>query len=302
MKACVAGAIGLTSIAAAFAATPSPPPQTLSEDTRTASTEELNSLGTTVMMLYVEVGCGLLEQHDAVALTNSELQKLPKGASMQHLNIIASAKLQGLAKAPGKCAYLKQNPEALAMVKRIQDAARALSQPEARSSPAPGPGTTYSKVPYPACYMFEGTKEYENCDAALSKGGTEAEAYIKAHDPDGAEAVETLRLSQGPSISRVYKLCWIEDPSCVSILRASYERVMALPHGLNHPMMGICDQGAYGLGVKGPNGQTIATARLSDEEIVATFMQMAGEGGAYPSLDYFEAEVLRVAMPCWRNP
>jgi hypothetical protein len=33
-------------------------------------------------------------------------RRIPKGASMQHSNVIASAKLQGLAKAPGKCAYL----------------------------------------------------------------------------------------------------------------------------------------------------------------------------------------------------
>jgi hypothetical protein len=80
---------------------------------------EANSLGTTVMMLYVMVNCKELNERDAEVLINAELRKLKVIDPRVQLKIATSAKLQAAMTNPHVCARLDQQD-----VFRIKQAVR----------------------------------------------------------------------------------------------------------------------------------------------------------------------------------
>ena len=114
---------------------------------------EVNSLGTTVMMLYVMVNCKAIEENDAILTVNSELQKL-KGKGIEpvvQLNVVASAKLQAAAKAtPNACAYLRHHPDE---VTKVKQAVAAIKQAQAQQAD--------QSDPYAGAYQNQRMKMYQ---------------------------------------------------------------------------------------------------------------------------------------------
>jgi hypothetical protein len=88
--------------------------------------------------------------------------------------------------------------------------------------------------------------------------------------------------AQNVAASRVFKLCLMEDPSCMGLVRGAHARVMAQQAKAQRPV--VC-----------PHGY-----RMTDAQIITTFMQIGQTEPAALSvpLDQFETYVLSYALPC----
>jgi len=90
--------------------------------------------------------------------------------------------------------------------------------------------------------------------------------------------------AEAQTASRVYKLCLIEDPSCMPLLRQAYEHAVEINKAPPPGIPRFC-----------PHGHI-----LVDGQILGPFMQMAEATPEFLGyqVDIFEAYVLQFALPC----
>lgn len=119
--------------------------------------------------------------------------------------------------------------------------------------------------------------------AEYFKQKADQEDSLKKQDPKGYAASQEVRTKHGLSANDVYSECLLKTPVCYNTLRESYNYLLLLPHGDQHPEMAFCE----------------LNLSVGDDDLRRYFLKIASMRGNNPENIYmFMGHVLTFMIPC----